>query len=393
MRLTLCLLRLQHRLVPCAVGLLTHRATSAPHRPGTACARRVRRPAALSGAVVLIAGLVLAGTVAAAERTTAPSATSPVGDKWANISQDVVDKLVKEGKKLGFGNNTAGVGVDRTTGDVYMIVSDQGLWKSADKGKTFALLAEAKAGGRAETGFALNFNPEGKGIAYFPVYSRGSITVDGRTWKSLGDPGSTDFGAVDWSDPQARTIFIKQHHTKGTAYLTADGGAKWTKLEGDGFAALGVFDAKTLVASRGEGIVRSTDDGKTWEPVSKLTPTGRVLGVLRGIGYWVSKEGVLVSRDKGKTWEVLGKPVEAYWGPYFGKGEKHIVVVGPKGFMETKDAGATWDLAAPLPDLGKQNPFYGKWNTNGWFLNYAWDPIGNVFYASVMQSATYRYER
>jgi hypothetical protein len=332
-----------------------------------------------------IAGLVLAGVVGA-------SAVSAAAAEWVNISQEVVDNLVKQGKKLGFGNNTAGVGADRTTGEVYMLVSDQGMWKSSDKGKTFALLAEAKAGGRAETGFALDFNPAGKGIAYFPVYSRGSITLDGKTWKSLGDPGSTDFGAVDWSDPQGQTVLLKQHHTNGTAYLTLDGGQKWSKLEGDDFAALGVFDAKTLVASRGNGIVRSTDDGKTWTPVSPLTPTGRVLGVLNGVGYWVSKEGVLVSRDKGKTWNVLGSKVEAYWGPYFGKDEKHLVVVGPKGFMETKDAGATWDVAAPLPDLGKENS-YARWNTNGWFLTYAWDPVGNVFYASAMGSAAYRYQR
>jgi hypothetical protein len=344
----------------------------------------------------MIAALVLAGAAGS-------SATSLAGDGWVNISQGVVDDLVRQGKKLGFGNNTAGVGVDRTTGHVYMIVSDQGMWRSTDQGRTFVLLGEAKAGGRAETGFALNFNPAGKGIAYFPVYSRGSITLDGKTWKSLGDPGSTDFGAVDWSDREARTILIKQHHTKGTTYLTLDGGKKWAKLDGDDFSAVGVFDAKTLVAVRGggkdavgqavgKGIVLSTDDAKVWRQVSKLTPNGRTMTVLGGTGYWVSKEGVLVSKDKGETWSVLGKPVEAYWGPCFGNDEKHIVVVGPKGFMETKDAGATWDLAAPLPPFSKEN-FYAKWNTNGWFLNFAWDPVNNVFYASAMGSPTYKYQR
>jgi len=38
---------LQRHLTPCAVGLPTHRAGGAPRRPQNACARRVRRPAAL----------------------------------------------------------------------------------------------------------------------------------------------------------------------------------------------------------------------------------------------------------------------------------------------------------------------------------------------------------
>jgi len=45
---------LRRHLTPSAVGLLTHRAASAPHGSDGAHAPRVRRPAALSGAVVLV---------------------------------------------------------------------------------------------------------------------------------------------------------------------------------------------------------------------------------------------------------------------------------------------------------------------------------------------------
>jgi len=50
---------LQRHLTPCAVGLPTHRAGGALRRPENACARRVRRPAALCGAVVPIAVIAL----------------------------------------------------------------------------------------------------------------------------------------------------------------------------------------------------------------------------------------------------------------------------------------------------------------------------------------------
>ena len=61
---------LQRHLTPCAVGLRTHRAGGALRRPANACARRVRRPAALRGAVVLVT-LVLA----------AAGCSSPGGDQ------------------------------------------------------------------------------------------------------------------------------------------------------------------------------------------------------------------------------------------------------------------------------------------------------------------------
>ena len=48
------------------------------------------------------------------------------------------DHKSKDGKKIGYPGLTAGVAVDPATGDVYMVVCDQGLWKSTDAGSTFA---------------------------------------------------------------------------------------------------------------------------------------------------------------------------------------------------------------------------------------------------------------
>src|SRR5947209_13352991 len=52
--------------------------------------------------------------------------------KWVNISDEVIAKLSREGKKVGWPGLTGGVGVDRTTGDAYIMVCDNGLWKSSD---------------------------------------------------------------------------------------------------------------------------------------------------------------------------------------------------------------------------------------------------------------------
>src|ERR1700682_5868621 len=79
--------------------------------------------------VVCVAVLAAA---AASSRTRAAE-----NGKWVAISDDVIAKFGREGKKIGWPGLTGGVGVDRTTGAVYMMVCDNGLWKSSDQGKTF----------------------------------------------------------------------------------------------------------------------------------------------------------------------------------------------------------------------------------------------------------------
>jgi hypothetical protein len=95
---------------------------------------------------------------------------------------------------------------------------------------------------------------------------------------------------------------------------------------------------------------------------------------------------VLVSKDKGATWAVLGSPVAAGAGPYFGKDEKSIMVVTKQGLSETTDAGQTWNVVAPLP------PGY-EFSPTGWFVNFAWDPVRNVFYISTMGKPALKFER
>src|SRR4051794_20051207 len=48
---------------------------------------------------------------------------------WTSISDEVLTRLAAEGKKPSWPGGTAGVSVDRTTGEVRMIVPDQGVWQ------------------------------------------------------------------------------------------------------------------------------------------------------------------------------------------------------------------------------------------------------------------------
>lgn len=337
--------------------------------------------------LLLAAILVVAGAARAAENP--PAASAAKAGEWVEISEKVLKTLTDEGKKIGYPGKTAGMSVDRTTGDVFMVVPEQGIWKSTDRGETFTRVDGGKIGGRCETGFALSADPAGKRLACFMLDGSSGYTLDGgKTWESMkGNGRGWDVASVDWSAEKPAAIFALRHESGGEIFTSDDLGKSWT-LKGKGFSAVGLLDPKTFVATREKemGIVRSTDGGENWVKVSDLQPAGRDIRILGGVAYWTSVEGLLVSKDKGKTWAVQGKTVECSYGPYFGKTGKHIVVVGKKGLFETKDGGETWNAVAPLPpQFGVQMP--------GWFLNFGWDPAANVFYASTMGKPAYKYQR
>jgi len=323
------------------------------------------------GSMLLAAALALALPAAAEE--------SAKG-RWINISDSLIAKLAGDGLKPGYAGPTAGIAVDPASGDVYLVVNDLGLYKSTDKGATFARVADSKTvGGRCETAFALDFDPAGSRLMCFMIYGSSAFAADGgKAWLKSGT-SHLDFGQVDWSD--AKAMIALRHESGGMICLTSDGAKTWKDL-GKGFSRVGLFDAKTLMATKEKepGIFRSADGGENWAKVSDLKPAGLAMRAYKGVGYWTGDAGLLVSKDKGATWAVQGSPVKAFEGPFFGKDESHIVVVGKEGFQETTDAGKTWKLAAPLP---------AGYDADRMTLC-AWDASANVFYISRMTKPAFK---
>jgi hypothetical protein len=311
------------------------------------------------------------------------------GGPWVDISAKVLQTLANEGKKIGYPGMAAGIAADRITGDIFMVIPDQGIWRSADRGDSFTRIDGGKIGGRCETGFALNFDPLGKRLACFMLDGLSGYTLDGgKTWQSM-EPNQRgwDAGSVQWSADKTANIFALRHECGGEIYTSGEMGKKW-KLMGNAFASVGIFDAATFVATREKelGIFRSTDGGVSWTKVSDLQPAGRDIRILKDTAYWTSAKGLLVSKDRGATWAVQGQEVECSYGPYFGKDENHIVVVGKNGFYLTANGGQKWDQVAPLPpDFRVTIP--------GWFLNFGWDPHADIFYASCMGKPAYKFQR
>jgi photosystem II stability/assembly factor-like uncharacterized protein len=258
-----------------------------------------------------------------------------------------------------------------------------------DHGNTFSRVAEGRISGRCEFGYALNCDPAGSRMACLLLDGKCGMTLDGgHTWQSFASMGRNwDYGAVDWSDPQAKTIFADHHESGGEMYVSNDAGASWRFIgKHPEFTAIGVFDARTLVAGTADGILRSIDGGVTWNNVSALHPVGRLGVYFKGVTYWLGKEGILTSRDKGASWQSTGAALDAGWGPLFGKDAQHMIVADFQGFLRTVDGGQSWNRIAPLP------PFEGGLvpKLPGQFLSIAWDPESGFLYASRMGSAAYR---
>src|SRR6266850_1196540 len=185
---------------------------------------------------------------------------------WLNISDPIVKQLTDSGKKIAWPGQTAGVAVDSANGDVYMIIPDQGIWKSSDRGATFSRADKGEIGGRCETGYSINVDPAGGGrLACFMLDGKCAMTLDGgKTWQPFKGVGRNwDFAAVDWSQPDPKAIFAARHESGGEMYTSNDGGKSWKQIGKDPkFFAVGIFDEKTFLRTKGEGFFATTEGGR-----------------------------------------------------------------------------------------------------------------------------------
>jgi photosystem II stability/assembly factor-like uncharacterized protein len=335
----------------------------------------------------IIAGMIVRIACACASAVNAAEPAKPLyAGEWQVISNDILAELGKDHPKSKdkFQTETAGISVDRTNGDVYLLANNIGICKSTDQGRTFALVSGKAVTGRFETGWGLNIDPTGGRLTCFTIYGSCGYSGDGgKTW-TPSKVNHLDYGSVDWGDT-GKALLAIVHEGGGRLVYSVDAGKTWKEL-GKGYAATGMFDAKTLLSTtKAQGLVRSTDGGATWASVSEEKLASPVMVQFKAVGYWLGEKGMLVSKDKGATWSVAGAvPKGACLGPMFGADESRILVGCPDGLYESKDGGKTWVLAVPLaPEI--------KVLKQGLYGTYGWDPGRNIFYASQMMKPAYRY--
>ena len=101
--------------------------------------------------------------------------TARGADEWQSVATDLLAK-----EKTGFGG-LSGVTVDRATGTLYVCLSDRGLFRSADQGKTWERHGKDASKGRTETPGCFQFDPTGKTKRFLLATVYGGPVVVGST--------------------------------------------------------------------------------------------------------------------------------------------------------------------------------------------------------------------
>ncbi len=306
--------------------------------------------------------------------------------QWVALWQDAYSGMPNPG--LDPERVAAVPAVDRTTGEVYLSFWTYGIWKSTDEGKSFVRVDGKSISGDGcgpIRGASFYIHPEGKKIAAFNMNNNpgpsGFSTDGGQSWTRFEAVGRNwDFGAIDW---ESQLVFAARHEFEAL-HISADAGKTWTQLDRERWPVSGLGVAgKSLLLATAEGIERSEDNGKSWKKISALVGTGPTLA-FNGKLWWLSEagKGVLVSTDQGATWEIQGvaAPGAVELGPFFGKDENHLVLVGNDGFYETLDGCKTWKLAVAMPPDFKLS-------------GAAFDPVHDIFYLTGHQLPVMKFLR
>jgi photosystem II stability/assembly factor-like uncharacterized protein len=318
-------------------------------------------------------------------------ALAPAGPAAAQDWQPVTAELVKR-EKPGYGG-VCGVAVDPRTGDLYLDVSDRGIFLSKDQGKSWQRLGpEIK--GRTEWPGCLMLDPVGgtKKMVVALVYGAPiAVSPDaGENWRFLDQKSShVDWCAVDWADPEMKFVLALKHESGGLLLASRDGGKSFEEI-GKGYGPAWVFDGQTAVVAEAKSkakpeprLLRTTDAGKRFEPCG--TYTAAALPRWHGDKlYWLVEGALIATADRGRSWQKVCDLKDGRFGPVFGKDARHLFVLTGAGIVESTDGGASWSKAIALPRA------MGGLSTLSWM---AYDPIYDVLYVMKMGSDLYRLER
>jgi hypothetical protein len=292
-------------------------------------------------------------------------------------------------EKPGYGG-LCGVTIDHATGDVFVDVSDRGIFRSSDQAKTWQQVG-TRLKGRTEWPGCLQLDPTGKTRRLMTALVYGepiAVLADpGAAWRFLdGKSAHVDWFAGDWTDPEMKLVLTLKHESGGLLLVSRDGGKKFEEV-GKGYGPAWVFDDHTAVVAEAKtkdrpkpGLLRTTDAGRTFKPCG--TYTTQALPKWRdGTLYWLVDGALLRTADQGETWQEVGRIADGRYGPIFGKDDRQLFVLTREGIRASSDGGATWSKPIALPpDLKNVSPL--TW------IEY--DPQHELLYAMKMGSELYQ---
>jgi uncharacterized protein (TIGR03437 family) len=274
-------------------------------------------------------------------------------------------------------------------GTLYAASNNQ-IWKSTDAGSTWTMVFQFPSGARV---FGLAADPTTSSTVYAGTATLGIFkSIDGGlTWAAInsGIPaspnGSIGIGGV-WIEPAAPNVIFA---TTGFGFArSTDGGNTWILVAGNYSFRLLLFDpftAGTLYSVVGNAILKSTDDGQTFNRISTL-PDQTALFTLApdphhaGVLYAGTSAGVYQSSDGGVTWslKLAGVTTVLAADPnssaFYANLSSYGIVKSTDGFATTSPVGANepsvvqlivsgpnlFEISGPTSDV-----FAVKLDTNG----------------------------
>ena len=316
------------------------------------------------------------------------SAEPTVAAEWREVSADLLAK-----EKAGYGGLT-GVVVHPATGDVYAFVSEQGLYRSTDRGTTWKRHGNAIKG-RTEWPGSIVLAPalNNSGVDRFVIATvyGGPIVASndgGATWSAMHrDSNHVDWVATAPYDPDAKLVLALKHESGDVLLRSTDGGKSFDDDLGKDFGPACVFDDRTAVVLRGpqgkRKPFRTTDAGKTFAECGDWS-TRALPQWHNGKVYWLVDGAILTTADKGATWNRLCAIKDGRFGPVFGQNEKHMLVLASQGVVESRDAGSAWSDPIDFPKGFQAN------SPLTWL---GYNAKGNVLYVAQMGAPLFRLER
>jgi photosystem II stability/assembly factor-like uncharacterized protein len=300
-------------------------------------------------------------------------------------------ELVKA-EKPGYGG-LCGVVVDHATGDVFIDLSEKGLYRSGDQGKTWKKHGPLVKG-RTEWPGCLALDPTGKSrtMVLATVYNGPTAVSDdgGDTWAFMDNKCShVDWCALDLTRRERSFVLALKHESGGLLIASHDGGKTFTEV-GKGYGPAWVFDDKTAVVAEMKTkerpkphLLRTADGGRTFQEVGDHTATA-LPRERDGTLYWLVDGALLATTDQGTGWKKLSDLKDGRYGPVFGKDARQMFVLTKDGIVESTDGGATWGKTlAPPKELKGVSAL--TW------IDY--DPKNDVLYVMKMGSDLYRLTR
>ena len=175
---------------------------------------------------------------------------------------------------------------------------------------------------------------------------------------SAGDPGPVHVHGLG-VNPADRALFIATHtglyrSAEGESTSVRVGDSQqdtmgFTIVDPDRFLGSGHPDLREDLPPL-LGLIESTDEGRSWEPISLLGDAD--FHVLRSTGervygYDASGDRLMLSEDAGRSWTQVDRPAPLVDLAADPTDTEHVVAAGAgdlaQGLYESRDGGRSWD--------------------------------------------------